>query len=241
MAMSIFNQEPEPVTNLTPSASQQNLMNLRWDNPVDVLSLKENEIIYKEGDSPRGLYYIRSGAVKVVVNRSLTRGRMSSPEYVLKVVGPGDLFGYKALVKGTAHTDFAKTLRPTELYVYSKEAVQSVMNGPNSVNKMLFGQMVKDLDNKETINQLHYLASVQERIAYQLILLADKFGIPTSNGTLISLKLTRNELAQLAGTINESLSRHLTEFKNEGILELNGKEIIVKDYRSLMERSGNFR
>jgi CRP/FNR family cyclic AMP-dependent transcriptional regulator len=241
MAMSIFNQEPEPVTNLTPSASQQNLMNLRWDNPVDVLSLKENEIIYKEGDTPRGLYYIRSGAVKVVVNRSLTRGRMSSPEYVLKVVGPGDLFGYKALVKGAAHPDFAKTLRPTELYVYSKEAVQSVMNGPNSVNKMLFGQMVKDLDNKETINQLHYLASVQERIAYQLILLADKFGIPTSNGTLISLKLTRNELAQLAGTINESLSRHLTEFKNEGILELNGKEIIVKDYRSLMERSGNFR
>lgn len=241
MAMSIFNQEPEPVTSLTPSASQQNLMNLRWDNPVDVLSLKENEIIYKESESPRGLYYVRSGAVKVVVNRSLTRGRMSSPEYVLKVVGPGDLFGYKALVKGTAHTDFAKTLRPTELYVYSKEAVQSVMNGPNSVNKMLFGQMVKDLDNKETINQLHYLASVQERIAYQLILLADKFGIPTSNGTLISLKLTRNELAQLAGTINESLSRHLTEFKNEGILELNGKEIIVKDYRALMERSGNFR
>lgn len=241
MAMSVFNQDPEPVTNLTPSASQQNLMNLRWDNPVDVLSLKENEYVYKEGEEPKGLYFVRSGAVKVVVNRSLTRGRMSSPEYVLKVVGANDLFGYKALVKGTPHTDFARTLRPTELYVYSKEAVQSVMNGPSSVNKMLFTQMVKDLDAKETINQLHYLASVQERIAYQLILLADKFGVPTSNGTLISLKLTRNELAQLAGTINESLSRHLTEFKNEGILELNGKEIIVKDYRALMERSGNFK
>jgi CRP-like cAMP-binding protein len=241
MAMPNFNQDPEPVTNLTPSASQQNLMNLRWDNPVDVLSLKENEYVFKEGDTPRGLYFIRSGAVKVVVNRNLTRGRMSSPEYVLKVVGAGDLFGYKALIKGTPHPDFAKTLRPTELYIYSKEAVQSVMSGPNSVNKMLFNQMVKDLDLKETINQLHYLASVQERIAYQLILLADKFGVPTSNGTLISLKLTRNELAQLAGTINESLSRHLTEFKNEGILELNGKEIIVKDYRALMERSGNFK
>ncbi len=41
MALPTFNQDSEPVTNLTPSASQQNLMNLRWDNPVDVLSLKE--------------------------------------------------------------------------------------------------------------------------------------------------------------------------------------------------------
>jgi CRP-like cAMP-binding protein len=241
MAMSVFNPEPEQVTNLTPSASQQNFMSFRWDNPVDILSFKENEYVFKEGEQPRGLYAIRSGAVKVVVNRSLTRGRMSSPEYVVKVVGPGDLFGYKALIKGTNHTDFAKTLRPTEIYVYSKDAVLSVMNGPNSVAKMLFSQFVKDLDLKETINQLHYLASVQERIAYQLLLLADKFGVPTANGTLISLKLTRNELAQLAGTINESLSRHLTEFKNEGILELNGKEIIVKDHRALMERSGNFK
>ena len=240
MALSMFNQDPETVTNLTPSASQQNLINTRWDNPVDVLSLKENEIIYKEGEIPKGLYYVRSGAVKVVVNRVLTRGRMSSPEYVRKVVGAGDLFGYKAIVKDTAHVEFAKTLRPTELYVYSKEAVHSVMNGPNSVQKMMFTQMVKDLEAKETINQLHYLASVQERIAYQLVLLADKFGVPTANGTLISLRLTRNELALLAGTINESLSRHLTEFKNDGILELNGKEIIVKDYRGLMERSGNF-
>jgi CRP-like cAMP-binding protein len=84
------------------------------------------------------------------------------------------------------------------------------------------------------------LASVQERIAYQLSVLADKFGVTTANGISLNLRLTRNELAQLAGTINESLSRHLTEFKNEGLLELNGREIIIKDKEALKKRSGNF-
>jgi CRP-like cAMP-binding protein len=81
---------------------------------------------------------------------------------------------------------------------------------------------------------------VQERIAYQILLLADKFGAQTTQGLSLNLRLTRNELAQLAGTINESLSRHLTEFKNEGIIDLNGKEIIVKNRQALMARSGNF-
>jgi hypothetical protein len=74
-----------------------------------------------------------------------------------------------------------------------------------------------------------------------LVVLADKFGVQTPAGISLNLKLTRNEFAQLASTINESLSRHLTEFKNEGLIELNGKEIIIKDMKSLMAKSGNFK
>jgi CRP-like cAMP-binding protein len=102
-------------------------------------------------------------------------------------------------------------------------------------------QLLSDVEGLETVGQLHYLASVQERIAYQLSLLGDKFGVQTAEGLLIGLKLTRNELAQLAGTINESLSRHLTEFKSEGLIELKGKEIIIKDRAGLKLKSGNFK
>ncbi|MCB0371048.1 MAG: winged helix-turn-helix domain-containing protein, partial [Bdellovibrionales bacterium] len=101
-------------------------------------------------------------------------------------------------------------------------------------------QAVNDIENYETTSQLHYLASVQERIAYQLILLADKFGVVSEKGISLNLKLTRNEFAQLASTINESLSRHLTEFKSEGLIDINGKEIIIKDKDGLMKKSGNY-
>lgn len=238
MALSTMN---ENLVTLSPSAiSIQGGLN-QWDAPIEVLNLKENEYVFREGEAPRGLYYLKSGSVKMVMNRPFTRGRMASPEYINKVVGAGEFFGFKALIKGSHYNYFAKTLKSCEVHVFPKDSILQVMNGPNTLMKMVLTQMARDLENNESIGQLHYLASVQERIAYQLVLLSDKFGTPTANGTSLNLRLTRNELAQLAGTINESLSRHLTEFKDEGIIDLNGKEIIIKDRDSLAARSGNFK
>lgn len=230
---------------LTPSANQQ----LPFDKPVtlqplQLLTLKDNETIYSEGDQPKGLYVVKSGAIKVYVNRKRARGRIASPEFMTKILGPGDIFGYQALVKNAPHAEVAQTLKPTELAVYSRDSVVMSLKSPSlsgvAIGQQLMVQMVKDLERKEKDSELHYLASVQERIAYQLVLLADKFGVHTEKGIHIDLKLTRNELAQLAGTINESLSRHLTEMKTEGIIELVGKEIIVKNKAALLDRSGNF-
>jgi CRP-like cAMP-binding protein len=226
---------------LSPSAvSIQGGLN-QWDAPIEILNLKENEYVFREGEAPRGLYYLKSGSVKMVVNRPFTRGRMSSPEFINKVVAPGEFFGFKALIKGAHYNYFAKSLKSCEIHVFPKDSISNIMNGPNTLLKMVLTQMAKDLESNESISQLHYLASVQERIAYQLVLLSDKFGVQTPQGVSLNLRLTRNELAQLAGTINESLSRHLTEFKEDGIIDLNGKEIIVKDRAALAARSGNFR
>ena len=211
------------------------------DLPYDVLHFKEGDILFKEGDMPRGLYYIHSGSVKVVVNRNMTRGRTTSPEYVTKLVSPGELFGYKSLVRGTPSTALAKAIRPTTIWLYPKEGVINGFQHASPLLKMLLQQAVNDIENYEVTTQLHYLASVQERIAYQLVVLAEKFGVQTPNGISLTLKLTRNEFAQLASTINESLSRHLTEFKAEGLIDLNGKEIIIKDIKGLMAKSGNFK
>ncbi|MGE5085956.1 MAG: Crp/Fnr family transcriptional regulator [Bacillota bacterium] len=208
--------------------------------PYEVIHLKEEETVFKEGDTPKGLYYVQSGCIKVVVNRSHARGRTTTNEYVTKLVSPGEYFGYKALVKGAVSQCHAKAVKPTVLWLYPRELIQVAMAQASPLVKLLLNQTVNDLESFETTSQLHYLASVQERIAYQLVLLADRFGVQTPNGISLNLKLTRNEFAQLASTINESLSRHLTEFKNEGLIDLNGKEIIIKNRDGLMRRSGNF-
>lgn len=208
--------------------------------PYEVIHLKEEEMIFKEGETPKGLYYIQSGCVKVVVNRSHARGRTTTNEYVTKLVSPGEYFGYKALVKGQPLQCHAKAVKSTVLWLYPRELIQVALAQSSPLIKLLLNQSVSDLEAFENTSQLHYLASVQERIAYQLVLLSDKFGVQTPNGISLNLKLTRNEFAQLASTINESLSRHLTEFKNEGLIDLNGKEIIIKNKEGLMKRSGNF-
>lgn len=210
-----------------------------YDMPYEIIHFREGDMIYKEGEVPRGLYYVQSGCVKVIVNRSHTRGRTTSPEYVTKLVSPGEFFGYKALVKEALSTSHAKAIKPTTVWLYPKDMIMMALQNASPLLKLLLSQAVEDIETYETTSQLHYLASVQERIAHQLVVLGDKFGVQTPAGVSLNLKLTRNEFAQLASTINESLSRHLTEFKNEGLIDLNGKEIIIKNRQGLIAKSGN--
>ncbi|MBK9323159.1 MAG: Crp/Fnr family transcriptional regulator [Bdellovibrionaceae bacterium] len=209
--------------------------------PYEVIPLKEGDILFKEGDLSRGLYYIHSGSVKVVVNRNLTRGRTASPEYLTKLVSPGEFFGYKELIRGTPSNSMAKAIKGTTVWLYPRETVLNGIQQASPLLKMLLQQLATDIETYEITNQLHYLASVQERIAYQLVVLAEKFGNETSAGISLNLKLTRNEFAQLASTINESFSRHLTDFKNEGLIDISGKKIIIKNLKGLMSKSGNFK
>lgn len=207
--------------------------------PFEVIELKEGDVLFREGEIPRGLYYVQSGCIKMVVNRRFTRGRTTTPEYVTKLVSAGEYFGYKSLIRGGAHRGAATCVQKATVWMYPKDLVMMALKSANPMVSYLLQQAVADIDNSESTSQLHYLASVQERIAHQLVVLTEKFGQKTPHGISLNLKLTRNEFAQLASTINESLSRHLTEFKNEGLLEVNGKEILVKDLEALRRKTGN--
>lgn len=220
---------------------QSPFANKQGEIPYEIIQLKEGETLFREGEVPLGLYYVQNGCVKMVVNRQQARGRTTSPEYVTKLVSPGEYFGYKALVRNGTSNSTAKAVKSSTIWMYPREAVLGTLANASPMVKLLLQQAVGDIENYETISQLHYLASVQERIAYQLVVLSEKFGVETPHGVSLNLKLTRNEFAQLASTINESLSRHLTEFKNEGLIEINGKEIIIKDKIGLMKRSGNYK
>ncbi len=206
----------------------------------EILTFNEGETIFKENEPSQGLFLLKSGCVKLFVNRGHSRGRTTSPEYVMKLVSPGEVFGYKSLVQGGPSQSYAKAVSKTTVWRYPKEAISTLIGEMNPMMKAILEQAVSDLKTFELTNQFHYLASVQERISYQLVILADRFGVQTDRGTSLNLKLTRNEFAQLASTINESLSRHLTEFKTEGLIDLDGKEIIILDREKLVEKSGNF-
>lgn len=208
---------------------------------TETFHFREGERIVAESQPLGGVYFLKSGVVKSFFTRGVHRGRMSSPEFVVRLYGAGEFFllGSSLLRKASPQT--AVAVRPCEVLVYPTNEIEDVLRGPESLMKSVLLQLAKDQEVQAGLAKDHYLASVQERIAHQLVLLAEKFGTPRSgNGITLNLKLTRNELAQLAGTINESLSRHLTELKSEGVIDLNGKEIHILDLDSLKKRSGNF-
>ena len=224
---------------LTPS-SQNATSWAQMEVPREVVLKKENESVYRKGGTATNFFKLESGCVKIISERAVSRGRASSSEFISRLVGPGEFFGLTEVIDGVPYRTSAVALRPSHVQIFSKDPVKKILDGPESLPQLFLKQLSKDLMQKEESIQLHYLASVQERIAYQLVILADRFGVQVDNGISLQLKLTRNELAQLAGTINESLSRHLTEFKRDGLIDLHGKEIIIKDRAALAARSRNF-
>lgn len=222
-------------TPLFPNVAQGDIA-AELEQPMQILQIKENETIFKLGEVPQGIYLVKTGCVKLMSKRDQIRGRIGGNDHIVKLVGPGEFFGFKATMINSQHNISAKAAKPSEVWVYRKELITNILSGPNTIFKMVLNQAIKDLEQHETTNKLHYLASVQERIAFELLKIADRFGVSTPNGISINLKMTRSELAQLAGTINESLSRHLTEMKNEGIIDLRGREILIKDREALTRK-----
>jgi CRP-like cAMP-binding protein len=207
--------------------------------PFDILTFSEGETLFKEDEVPKGIYILKSGCIKVYIQRKSARGRTTSAEYVTRLVAPDEIFGYAEIISGNNLQCFAQAVKTSTVWFYSVTAIGQMLSQVNPILQIVMKQAVSDLQNYEMMSQFHYLASVQERIAFQLLNLADRFGVKVSKGISIHLKLTRNEFAQLAGTINESLSRHLTEFKNEGLIDINGKEIIILNREALAAKSGN--
>lgn len=227
----------EATVNLVGGNGQPTPLATTNEIPYEVIHFKEGEMLFAEGEKPRGLYYVQSGCVKVTKHRDQVRGRTTTADYLTKLVSAGEFFGYKSLVKEQSSSVAARAVKNTVVWLYPSDYVGIAIRQAGPLVKMLLEQAVNDLESFEDTNELHYLASVQERIAHQLVVLGDKFGVQTPGGISINLKLTRNEFAQLASTINESLSRHLTEFKDEGLIDLNGKEIIIKKRDGLLAKS----
>jgi len=83
---------------------------------------------------------------------------------------------------------------------------------------------------KKTENRLRNMAvmTVRDRVAEALILIMDNFSKKNGLGTILDINLSRKEIAEIAGTYPEQVSRYFSEFKDQGLIDLSGKTIVVK-------------
>lgn len=209
-----------------------------WNIQFETFRLKENELVFKEGDIATGLFYLKSGAIRVMASRNTKPTRTASAEHLIKLVAPGEFFGYKAVVKAAPYFYFASTVSESEIIHIPLVNLDVNQELKQQILCSLLVQSVTDLEDNEMNYQIQYMASVPQRIAFHLIQLADKFGKQTEHGIQLGLRLSRKDLAQIAGTIDESLSRHLNNFKDLGYVNLLGREIFIKNLPALRDFVG---
>ena len=192
---------------------------------ADSEHFKKKATIYNEGNYPKGLYFINSGKVKTY--RTNEQGK----EIITGLYKEGDFFGYLALVEESRYTDSAAALEDTEVSIIGKEDFFALLYRNAEVSRKFIKMLSDNLQDKE--EQLLKLAynSVRKRIAEALVTLYKRY--KEDSEPLFTMKIPREDLASIAGTATETTIRTLSDFKDEGLIDLKGSLITVLQYEKL--------
>ncbi len=135
----------------------------------------------------------------------------------------GDFFGYLALLEENEYSDSAAALEDTEVCLVPKEEFYTLIYKNAEVSRKFIKMLSDDLQDKE--NQLLKIAynSVRKRVSEALLKLYQRY--KKESDQKFSIGISRADLANLAGTATETTIRTLSDFKEEGIIQINGGTI----------------
>ena len=188
-------------------------------------SFASKQIIYVENDEPSYLYFVKQGQIKTY-KRAKDGRELSSTLY-----HDGDFFGYESLCQSSLYIDNAATLSDSELLLIAKADFMDYLLNHQEVASAFIGLLSGSVqDKEEQMLRLAYF-SVRKRVADALIQVAEKFGEPNSDTSI--LKISRDDLAALVGTASETVSRMLADFKEEKLIEKNGNAIHILSIEKL--------
>ncbi|MVM31725.1 response regulator [Spirosoma sp. HMF4905] len=178
----------------------------------------KKQFVYTEGDEPIRLYFLKSGRVKT------TRTNNDGKELVTGLYGPGEFFGDLALLEETVYTDSALTLDDAELIYIPKQDFLQLLTTQPEVGRQFVRLLAGRVSEKE--DQLLGMAysSLRRRVADALLRL--QAPLPTGEPAP-PIQLSRDDLAAVIGTATESLIRTLSEFKQDGLIDVSGGSIRV--------------
>ena len=199
------------------------------------LELDAGELVFYEGLPAYGLYILCEGKIKVA--KRLKGGRSQ----ILKLLAPGEVLGEKTLFDQETYTCYAKALEPSRLMFIPREDFLAFMRKYPDVAFRLIEKLSREL--KAFGDKLVEISaySAKERMARVLLELAQAFGRETPEGLDIGVELPRGEIAEMAGVTTETAVRILSEFKDEGILALPGRRIVILKPEELRSMAHPFR
>lgn len=188
---------------------------------------KNGQVIFNQGSFPHGLYVVNSGKVKIY--QLADNGK----EQIVRMAKKGDVIGYRALLSHEKYSSTAEVLEETSICFIPRDLFFGFIENNSSVSMMMMKLLSQDLKKAE--HKITDLAqkSVRERMAEALLYMKETYGLEQDDAT-INVVLTREEVANIAGTSTETAIRILSEFKNDKVVEFIGKKIKILNAKTLI-------
>lgn len=185
--------------------------------------IKKKQVLYYDGDTPQGIYLILEGAIKT------TKMAEDGRELMTGLHRAEDYLGVNTILLDEPFTESAEAIEDSEVCLLPKDTVLELLNRYPDIGR----QFLKILSNnlKEREDQLIEMAyhSVRKRLAGVLVRLSKQSADPAQ------FKISREELASMAGIATETVSRTITDFKDEGLIEKKGSAIGILNLNKLVK------
>ncbi|WP_430816152.1 Crp/Fnr family transcriptional regulator [Carboxylicivirga sp. RSCT41] len=197
-----------------------------WNQAIDQCSsFKGGEIVYEQDTNMKHAYFVKSGLLKIY------RVGSKGEQQIVRLVKEGDLFGFHSLLGDEPEVTACECLTDSEVCRIPGDAFKRSISANKELADLLIKKTCDELKN--SYNSLVELSqrTVRGRLANLLLKLQDLF--KTSSDEAIPLVISRLDMARWIGTSKESVSRLITEFKNDGVIRFDRRELIITNKEKL--------
>jgi CheY-like chemotaxis protein/CRP-like cAMP-binding protein len=205
-------EDPNEIGNL-------NQLKNYFDDNGEVIIVNEGDTIYQEGVRSTNVYLILKGIVKC---HSMDQ---DGKELITSLYHADDFLGFTSLMNNVVNQETATALEPVKLASVTKEQLHQIVSENHTIPLELMTLLSDNIsDIKHQLLQMAY-SSVRKKTAQTLLQFAEIMNKDTSD----PIRISRADLASVAGIATESLIRTLSGFKKEGLIEIEGRNIRIKE------------
>ncbi len=191
---------------------------------------KKGEVILMEEESGSALFVIVTGEVKVV--RVGEDGR----EVILSILGSSDIFGEMALLDGEARSASVVALDDAELFVIHRKDFLGLLHEYPSIAISLLKHLTQRLRRADALIKSLSLKDAYHRVGYVLLQFADERGRIKQGKVEIDNLPVQQEIANMAGTTRETVSRTFSKMEKLKLLQVNGNSVVLLDYDTFRQK-----
>ncbi len=194
-------------------------------------SVRKRTPIFFPGDPSQQVYLLKEGRVKI--SRLSKEGR----EVTIALLEPGEIFGELEVLDDVPRDTLAEALDDSQICVVSKTLFIEMMHKIPAFSfrlTKLIGFRMRKIERR--VEDLVF-KDVPARLAHLLLDLSKDYGKDVPEGTLLQIRITHQEIANLIGSIRETVSAVLGDFKRDGWLSFEGRRIILLKPKLIQQRS----
>ncbi len=185
-------------------------------------------VLFREGDAGDALYLLAAGLVK------LSKVDLGGHEKTLALLQPPEFFGEMALLGHATRSATAMALSPVSTFLIYRDDFQRLLNSYPQVSLNLTTTLANRLRGMDDEAQVLSYKDAPGRVAYVLLRLYRSGVVELDGGTAL-VRLTHQDIANLAGTSRETVTRALKALETEGVIVTRPKEVTIVDAQGLEE------